>query len=332
MVTGRVSKGAINSAETVEQRDVTRVTLAELVALRRSVSAVKRPSGRRVQAPLLGGNSSRAMGRGLDFAEVREYHAGDDVRMIDWKVTARSGKPHTKIYNEERERPFLLVVDLRPSMFFATQVAFKSVLAARLGAMVAWAAASNRDRVGGLIFCDDHLCEIKPTTGSKGVAKLLREIVTAHSDVRGRLTRAPEGQPQRARYSFNDAMQRLQRIAHTGSSICLISDFTEFDPHDSGATVQLLRHNHIAACHLYDPLEATLPPPASYAISDGRRRGLFNTRSTRLRQEYAEAFAARSADINSLFSSQASACLELPVTGSLTHTAGRIMRALPGSM
>jgi len=138
------------SSNTKANSSATSVSVAELVALRSSLGKLKARSGKRVKAPMSGGSSSAALGRGLDFSEVREYHGGDDVRLIDWKVTARTGKAHTKLFNEERERPFFIALDLRPPMFFGTRVAFKSVVAARLCALVAWAAASHSQAVKGL--------------------------------------------------------------------------------------------------------------------------------------------------------------------------------------
>jgi len=255
----------------------TTVSVAELVALRKSVGKLKRRAGRRVVAPVSGSSTSAALGRGLDFSEVREYHGGDDVRLIDWKVTARTGRAHTKLFTEERERPFFIAIDLRPPMFFATRVAFKSVVAARLCAIVAWAAAAQRDRVGGLVFNNNQLLEIKPQAGSRGVTRLLHQIVKLHnSSRRGKFKAEP----------LSDALTRLDQIAHTGSSICLVSDFSHFDagPH----ATNLLRHNHTASVQLFDPLEAELPPPAEYAITDGKRKGRLKTTSSRVRQQYRE--------------------------------------------
>lgn len=324
------------------------ITLAQLVRLRGTVRSVKRPAGRQVRAPSHGGNQSRALGRGLDFAEVREYNPGDDVRMIDWKVTARSGKTHTKIYNEERERPFLIVVDLRSTMFFATRVAFKSVVAAKLCAMVAWAAASNRDRVGGLIIGRNGLREIKPATGSRGVTKLLNEIVSTHeSGGPGTVRSSPHYQqnltdqgvsdgepsvPQTSTQQLVQAFQHLQRIAHTGSSICLLTDFAGFDEDNSSALSQLLKHNHVAACRIHDPLEASMPKPARYAITDGSRRSTFDTTSDKVRQSYEQSFQLRSEQTRQLFSGHGNSYLQCSVADSLVPVASRIMRSLPGSM
>ncbi|OED42334.1 hypothetical protein AB833_06685 [Chromatiales bacterium (ex Bugula neritina AB1)] len=313
--------------------DVTRVSLAQLVSLRRSVALVKRPAGRRSVAVHVGGSASRALGRGLDFSEVREYNRGDDVRMIDWKVTARSGKPHTKVYNEERERPFHVVVDLRPTMFFATRVAFKSVLAAKLASMVAWAAAAQRDRVGGLVFCDQRLREIKPAAGSKGVTRLLNEIIHAHSETRARVYEASQSeQMEQQSYTLSEVFQRLQRTAHTGSSICLCTDFSRYNPEHSAYVRQLLLHNHMAVCRIYDPLEAVLPPPGRYTVSNGIKRSSFDSSASAVRQQYAEAFASRTLSLKQQFAGHGNSYHECAVTDNLSEVAGNMLRRLPGSV
>lgn len=327
-----LSKKTAAVSSGVEHDEATRVSLAGLVSLRGTVRSVKRPVGGRVLAPSSGGNESRALGRGLDFAEVREYNPGDDVRMIDWKVTARSGKTHTKIYNEERERPFLIAIDLRQSMFFATRVAFKSVVAARLAAMVAWAAASNRDRVGGVVIGQHSLREIKPLAGSKGVTKLLNEIVTTHKEVRDKRGTLAHQMQHDSGPQLVDAFQHLQRIAHTGSSLCLLTDFSGFESGKGGALNQLLKHNHMAACQIHDPLEASLPSPARYSITDGVHRTTFDTSSGQLRQSYEQAFLQRSGETKKLFSGQGNSYWRCSVAQPLVPVAGHILRSLPGSV
>lgn len=297
----------------------TTVSVAELVALRKTVSKFVRPSGKRVKAPTAGGSTSAALGRGLDFSEVREYHGGDDVRMIDWKVTARTGKPHTKLFNEERERPFFIALDLRPSMYFATRVAFKSVVAARLCAMVAWAAASQRDRVGGLVFNGESMLEIKPLAGTKGVTRLLHQIVKLHNST---ATEYLTDQP------LSDALLRLDRCAHTGSSICLVSDFNQFDA--GGHTANLLRHNHTASVRVYDPLEAQLPPPATYTITDGTSKSQLDSASSRARQQYADDFEFRTAQLERVFSGAGNRFINASVTDDPIDIAAQVMHALPG--
>lgn len=299
----------------------TSISVAELVALRKTVGKLQRQTGKRVKAPAAGSSSSAALGRGLDFSEVREYHGGDDVRLIDWKVTARTGRAHTKLFNEERERPFFIAIDLRPSMYFATQVAFKSVVAARLAAIVAWAASAQGDRVGGLVFNNDRITEVKPQAGSRGVTRLLHQIVKAHSDS------LPESFSTRP---LSDALKRLNRCAHTGSSICIISDFAQFDsgPYASN----LLRHNHTAAVRVYDPLEAALPSPAEYAITDGIAQGRFNSASKRARQQYVDDFTFRTTQLDRVFSGPGNRFINTAVTDDPIAIAATVMNSLPGSL
>ena len=302
------------------ETSATSVAVADLVALRKTVGKLNRRTGRRVQAPVSGSSTSAALGRGLDFSEVREYHGGDDVRLIDWKVTARTGRAHTKLFTEERERPFFIAIDLRPPMYFGTRVAFKSVIAARLSAIVAWAAAAQRDRVGGLVFNNNQLLEIKPQAGSRGVTKLLHQMVRLHnSSRRGKFKAEP----------LSDALMRLDRSAHTGSSICLVSDFSHFDsgPH----TANLLRHNHTVAVKVFDPLESELPPPAEYTITDGKRKGRLKTTSARVRQQYRDDFSFRTEQLEHVFSGPGNRFISASVTDDPLDVAAVVMNSLPGS-
>jgi uncharacterized protein (DUF58 family) len=114
-------------------------------------------------------------GRGMEFDEVRLYQPGDDVRSIDWKVTARTDKPHTKLFREERERPVFISVDNRPTMQFATRGVFKSVQAAKLAALIAWAAQRHGDRIGGQIFSSQSCYELKPQHGKHGVLRFFQQ-------------------------------------------------------------------------------------------------------------------------------------------------------------
>ena len=312
-----------------EVDDPTRVTLSQLVRLKASTRAVKRPSGGRVQANLSGGNASRALGRGLDFSEVREYQAGDDVRSIDWKVTARSGKPHTKVYQEEQERPFLIAVDLRASMRFGTRVAYKSVIAARLAAMLAWVASSQRDRVGGLVFSDAGIREVKPAAGSRGVTRLLNQIVTTQDMS---FDHSAPGAPAQPAWPFDDIYKHLRRSAHTGSSIVLLTDFANRSVSDDKAASQMVLHNHVVACRIYDVLEKQLPPPSTYAITDGTQRGTINTSSNTVRNAYADAFDQQRRQTQKLFSGPGNHYLECATNDPLARVASRIMKCLPGSM
>jgi uncharacterized protein (DUF58 family) len=132
------------------------VSPATLIALRGAGEGLSLKASR-IAARQSGNYLSRFKGRGMEFDEARQYQPGDDVRTLDWRVTARTGKPHTKLFREERERAVLAWVDMRPTMFFATRGAFKSVIAARAAALIAWSTNQQGDRLGSLVFnADNH--------------------------------------------------------------------------------------------------------------------------------------------------------------------------------
>ena len=131
-----------------------------------------------VGSPLVGRHGSRLRGRGLDFDELRHYRPGDDIRMLDWKVTDRTGRPHVRSYRDEREHQALLLVDQRATMFFGSQVRMKSVTAVEFAALGAWRILESGDRVGALMFNDEQIIEVKPHRSRKAVSNLLNRLVT----------------------------------------------------------------------------------------------------------------------------------------------------------
>ncbi|HEX7770596.1 MAG TPA: DUF58 domain-containing protein, partial [Dokdonella sp.] len=140
----------------------TRVTLDELIGLAALAHGASLARTRRTPALRSGTSTSRWRGRGVDFRESRIYQPGDEIRHMDWRVTARSGKPHTKVFQEEREQGLLFVMDQNPGMRFGTKVRFKNVQAARAAALLAWMGAANGDRVGALGFGGGINGEVKP--------------------------------------------------------------------------------------------------------------------------------------------------------------------------
>src|SRR5690554_5284120 len=151
----------------------THITLQELVRLQADARALKLPSARPVRSRQSGLRQSRQRGRGMTFSEVRQYQPGDDIRSIDWRVTARRQAPHTKLYEEERERPVLLIADLGPTLFFASAGAYKQVRCAQLTALLAWLALWAGDQVGGLVFNHETLDVLRPARRKKSVLRLL---------------------------------------------------------------------------------------------------------------------------------------------------------------
>src|ERR1700760_2884822 len=125
---------------------------------------------------LAGRHTSRMRGRGLDFEELRGYLPGDDIRHLDWRVSLRTGRPHVRVFTEERDRPVLVVVDQRMSMFFGSTRAFKSVVAAEVAALAVWMGFAAGDRVGGVIFDDSTVTRVKPLRSRSRIKTLFGEI------------------------------------------------------------------------------------------------------------------------------------------------------------
>lgn len=229
---------------------------------------------------------SRFRGRGMEFDETRPYVAGDDVRSLDWRVTARTGRVHTKLFREERERPVLLAVDCRASMFFGTRGAFKSVIAAQLAALIAWSAHHRGDRVGGVIFSEAGRIEVKPEHSRRAVLRLLRE-----------LTEASPRRPDSAGHdALQDALNSLDRHTRTGSLIFVFSDFRGFDADTAALLTRLRRHGDTVLIMLYDPLEQSLPSDGRYHFGDGSR-DIEVDLNPRKAGDYAERFAQRVATL-----------------------------------
>lgn len=279
----------------VETSDGVHVSAAELIQMRLHAGKVTLRE-KRSTAVMVGGRQSRFRGRGVDFQESRIYQPGDDIRSMDWRVTARTGKPHTKIYEEERERPVILLLDFNASMFFGTRVAFKSVIAARLAALLAWVAVKQGDRIGALCFAASEHQELVPTAGRGGALHLIRALVdwTNRGANERKVGAASED-------SFGHALQRLRRVARPGSLVVMLSDFYAFnDTADTANTSnsqaerhlsRLREHNDIIACRIVDPLELAPPPPGRYGVTDGVQQRILDTGSAAQREHYAAFFA-----------------------------------------
>ncbi|SEN47992.1 DUF58 domain-containing protein [Nitrosomonas marina] len=234
--------------------------LKNLIRMRAAARGLELGARRRVLSRQAGGYLSVYHGRGMEFDEVRAYQAGDDARTIDWRVTARRGRPHTKLFREERERPVLFLVDLHPGMFFGSRVQYKSVLAGRLCALLGWAAVNAGDRVGGIVQAADGHREIFPATREVGLLSMLKAMV--------QLQPSRPGDMRTGR--LDDALARMVRIVLPGSMVVIFSDFRELGNSAEKYLSALVRHNDVIGALLYDPLEATPPPPGLYHLGTSR--------------------------------------------------------------
>lgn len=256
---------------------VTAVAIAELVALRRHALRT-RAGAARMQAPLAGAHTSPLRGRGMDYAESRAYQPGDDARAIDWRRTARSGKPHTKLFREERERSLLLLLDTHACMRFGTRTRFKSVQAARAAALAAWTAARAGDRIGALAF------------------GALRDAVTPHGGMRGVLGALGaiarwDAQPGAGSEPISTALARARRLALPGSRVLLLSDGACTDDGARAALTRLAQRAETRVLIVADALELNTPPAGSYAFETVRGRAAVDLVSATARVRFRDTLA-----------------------------------------
>jgi uncharacterized protein (DUF58 family) len=268
------------------------VTLADLVRMRPAGESLKLTAPR-VRVAVEGGHVSPYKGRGVEFDESRPYQPGDDLRTMDWRVTARTGKPHTKVFREERNRPVFVWLDLRRPMLFATRGAFKAVRAAEVAALVAWSAVANGDRLGGLVFSETEHHELRPALGSRAALRLLQTVCTKSLWHPPETAEALETDAERA-------LQRLARVARPGSLIFLVSDFRRLGADYERHLNELAMHCDLLLVHCYDALEAELPPPGRYRIQSVGRSFSIETANEATRLRYRERFAARRAALERL--------------------------------
>lgn len=267
-------------------------SIEELVNLRLDTRGFDLRSSRKALASMIGGHNSSFRGRGIDFDEVRLYQPGDEVRSIDWRVTARRGKPHTKVFREERERPIYLVLDQRQSLFFGSKVAFKSVTAARAAAILAWASKDNGDRVGGFLFSETSHLELKPRDGKGGVLRYLKSV----ADYNQALATPTSRLKTNAEVPLNNltgSLLALNRVVRPGGLIFIISDYYDFNEEAERQLQRLNRHNDVVGVLVYDPLEKKAPPPGTYQFSDGNQLFGINTQLKSSRTQYEAIFDQR---------------------------------------
>ncbi len=244
----------------------------------------------RVNSLQTGAYVSHFRGRGMEFDESRPYQPGDDPRSIDWRVTARSTTAYTKLFREERERPVLVVVDLRSNMHFATRGCFKSVNASRAAALLAWAAHHRGDRLGGLIFGDTTHRELKPRLGRRAALRYVHELV-GHSDWQRGDSAAVSSD------ALMQAMSALRRVARPGSLVVVISDFTGFSRSAQSYLSSVARHNEVLAVFMNDPLERDLPPPGRYRLVSPDDELAIDTFANAARRDYHNAFEQRTQEL-----------------------------------
>lgn len=265
---------------------------AELIRLRHHAGDFALFPRRQALAGRNGGYRSRFRGRGMEFDEARPYQASDDVRSIDWRVTARTATTHTKVFREERERPVLIAVDLRGPMLFGSQ-RLKSMVACDIAALLAWAGAAAGDRVGGLVYSPDKQWDSRSHKSRHGVLSLIQHLGDASASLV-----AAQGTADHLRLSA--IIEECRRVATPGATLAIISDFHDLDDDCEKHLFQLARHCDLTLCQVVDPLEMDLPPPALYAVSDDREKRFIDSRNPKTREHFSNLFRQRQSELSQL--------------------------------
>lgn len=255
------------------------ITLKELMSLRQHARNLPFHARQRGQS-LSGVRLSQHLGGGLEFEQVRAYQHGDDLSCMDWKVTARTNKPHVKEFRQERERPVVILVDQRPSMFFGTRIAFKSVVAAKLAGLAAWLAIDNGERLGSCVVSADQCQRLPVKSGLNTVLQFFNQM-TALS--------IPKSYGNQ--FDFNDALQQCQVLLQNRCLFVILSDFSGINNESTALLKQCSTHSQVVACFIYDTAEKNPPPPGLYPISDGHEEAVLNLQSKSCQEAYRKRFA-----------------------------------------
>lgn len=283
--------------------------LKQLIDLRHRAGELNLFARNKSQSQLAGNVKTNFRGRGIDFEEIRQYQAGDDIRSIDWRVTARTGEAHTKLYQEERERPVLVAVDQRQTMAFGSQRCFKSVQAAEVASLLSWATLAKNDRVGGLVFNDTQHKDIRPARSKSSVLELLNSVhqfnqqaldalMQSHASTQTSGDNFYPNSNSSALQQINQVIIELRRIAKPGSAVFIISDFIGLNDEGVKHLHLLKKHCDVNAIFISDPMEAELPRQGGSQFTDGRQRQQFNIGDQQLLKAFADRFKQRLAQLN----------------------------------
>lgn len=258
------------------------VSLGKLIAIGKKATGLMLSPKGNIMSSNAGLFRSTFKGRGMEFDEVRKYQIGDDIRHIHWRITARTGEPHTKLFHEEKERPVHILLDSRLNMKFGTKTAFKSVVAARIASILAWAAKENGDRVGGIILSPSKEIEMPPQRNRRRLLRLLHTICEATNEMAyNNIDKEP---------SLPDAINKLSHVSKTGGLSFIISDFNDIDDDSLNRIGSMSLHSDIAFIKVNDPLEKKSPPPNLYRISDGNDFSYMDTNNKKWRREFEKEF------------------------------------------
>lgn len=251
----------------------TQVSAKTMVETRHHARQFNLTSIKKASSAISGLHDSRFRGRGMDYQESRIYQAGDDIRNMDWRVTARTGDAHTKLFQEERERPTYLIVDTNSSLQFGTKTQFKSVLASKIAATLGWSSVQQGDRIGVLTYGINGVHIGKATAGKRGMMAVMSHLIKAFEI-------SKDLQPKQ--HNLDQALKQLRTIIRPGSLVILVSDFYALGDEAKRHLLQLRKHNDVLAIKVSDPFENQTPLPALYGVKTENRPRVLDSKNNRM--------------------------------------------------
>ena len=298
----------------------------DLVRLRPYAATVGFVPRRQVATATTGGFRAPLRGRGMDFEESRLYQPGDDIRTMDWRVTARRGEPHTKVFRPERERPVVLLVDVGSSMAFGTRRVLKSVLAGEVAALLAWMAVERGDRVGAVVHADERIAELPPANRALGALRLFRLLERMQ-------VRPAERVVGRATASSVDAgLARLARRARAGSLLFLLGDYWGLGEAGERHLEQCTRYCEVVLALIHDPIEAELPAAGEMVFTSGREHRLLRADVPEVRALFVERFVRHVERLGELLARRGGRLITLSTAEPAVRTLGPALRGPAGAM
>lgn len=316
--------------------DGVNLSIEELLAYQHKTSLINLAPKKALHGSMSGNYLARSKGHGMEFDEVRHYQVGDDIRTIDWRVTARTGITHTKLFREEVERPVIIATDLNHTMFFGSQLLFKSVQAAHVASLLAWHSKQRGDRVGGIVFNEEKHIEIKPRSRQQGVLHYLHALCEFHQspcfnhdnteqddsvphdeqsaidtikvshadnelDSKSKSNQAKNKAPKSA---FEQNCARIRQVAKPGALVYLITDAYQLDESCIKHLSLISQHCELVVCLISDPLEKELPntsKAATVAMTDGANQQTIRLGDKKSAKQYQQLSEQLSEQKNQLF-------------------------------
>lgn len=258
-------------------------SLKELLEMERFARHFRFQGSRKKVKSVFGGkHASKLRGRGLDFEEVRNYVQGDDIRNIDWKVTARTKVTHTRVFSEEKEKPALIVVDQSKSMFFGSKKRTKSVVAAELAAIAAFKVLKQGDRVGGVVLADQEIDVLKPKRDRRNILRFLEKVVARNQEL-------VEAKPMAYDEVLKETMLKVQNLVTHDYLVVVISDFHRYSPEVTKFITRIKHHNDVVLIKVSDPMERDIPA-TKFVAGDATTQVTVDGKNAKLREHFSEGF------------------------------------------